>query len=256
MSLSRFRQDRTLAHVVPLVAFMLVGGGLIAITGSLDGLFRDHVYLSWWRRFPEHWIYPFQTLLAGVLLVFWWRHYELRWEPRKFLLGALLGVVGIGLWILPTQLYDWWGMKEAEPGGWKQALGILPRREGFDPSIFESPAAWWTATIFRMLRAVIVVSLVEELLWRGFLMRFLLNPDGDYWAKPFGVASWRSYLVVTVLVVFIHGPADWAAAFVWGNLMYGCAVWTRSLGACVVMHAVANFLLGWYALSFGKYGLW
>ena len=107
-----------------------------------------------------------------------------------------------------------------------------------------------------MRRAVVVVSLVEELLWRGFLMRFLLNPDGNYWAGPFGRPSWKSYLIVTALVVFIHGPADWAAALVWGSLMYGCAVWTRSLGACVVMHAVANFLLGWYALSFGKYGLW
>ena len=49
---------------------------------------------------------------------------------------------------------------------------------------------------------------------------------------------------------------DWAAAFVWGTLMYCCAIWTRSLLACVVMHGVANFLMGWYALSFGKYGLW
>ena len=125
MNLERFRQDRTLAHVVPLVAFMLVGGVLTAVTSSLDSVFRDHVYLSWWRRYPEHWIYPIQTVVAGLLLVFWWRHYELRWEPRKFLFGVILGAVGIAIWILPTQLYDWWGMVEAEPGGWKQALGIL-----------------------------------------------------------------------------------------------------------------------------------
>ena len=87
-------------------------------------------------------------------------------------------------------------------------------------------------------------------------MRFVLNPDGNYWKVPFGRFSWKSYLIVTALVVFIHNPADWAAAFVWGTLMYCCAVWTRSLLACVVMHAVANFLMGWYALSLGKYGLW
>ena len=28
-------------------------------------------------------------------------------------------------------------------------LGVMPRREGFDPGIFESPAAWWAATVFR-----------------------------------------------------------------------------------------------------------
>lgn len=256
MNLPRIRQDRTLAYVVPLVAFMLIGGGLSLLTGFFDGFFYEHENNPWWQSYPEHWIYPLQTLLGGGLLLFWWRHYELKWEPRKLLLGGLLGAIGIGIWILPTQLYEWWGMTEEEPGGWKQRLGILPRRDGFDPGIFESPAAWWAATVFRFLRAVVVVSLVEELLWRGFLMRFILNPDGDYWKVPFGTFSWKSYLVVTALVVFIHSPADWAAAFVWGTLMYCCAIWTRSLLACVVMHGVANFLMGWYALSFGKYGLW
>jgi len=32
--------------------------------------------------------------------------------------------------------------------------------------------------------------------------------------------------------------------------------WSRSLGACVVMHAVANLLMGLYAVGYAKYGLW
>ncbi|MFP6879359.1 MAG: CAAX prenyl protease-related protein [Roseibacillus sp.] len=255
MNLAKIRDDRTLAHVMPLAVFMLVGGGLVMVTGSMESVFRDHEYLPWWRRYPEQWIFPLQTVIAGGLLLFWWRHYDLKWSTWKVLVGAVLGAIGIGIWLLPTQTYDWWRLTE-EPEGWKKALGILPRREGFDPSVFESPAAWWTATILRFARAVIVVAMVEELLWRGFLMRFLLNPDGDYWKVPFGTFSWRSYLIVTVLVVFIHSPADWAAALVWGTLMYSCAVWTKSLLACVVMHGVANFLMGWYALVFEKYGLW
>jgi membrane protease YdiL (CAAX protease family) len=87
-------------------------------------------------------------------------------------------------------------------------------------------------------------------------MRFVLNPDGNFWKIPFGTPSWRSYLIVTALVVLVHQPVDYAAAFVWGTLVYGVAVWTRSLLACVVMHGVANFLMGWYALAFEKYGLW
>ncbi|MEO1843108.1 MAG: CAAX prenyl protease-related protein [Akkermansiaceae bacterium] len=255
MNLAKIRDDRTLAHVMPLVAFMLVGGGLVMVTGSMESVFRDHEYLPWWRRYPEQWIYPLQTVIAGGLLLFWWRHYDLKWSTWKVLVGAVLGAIGIGIWLLPTQTYEWWGLTE-EPEGWKKMLGILPRREGFDPSVFESPAAWWTATILRFARAVIVVAMVEELLWRGFLMRFLLNPDGDYWKVPFGTFSWRSFLIVTTLVVFIHSPADWGAALVWGTLMYSCAVWTKSLLACVVMHGVANFLMGCYALVFEKYGLW
>ena len=255
MNLAQLREDRTLAHVVPLVVFMVVGAGLGMLTGSMESVFRDHEFLPWWRRYPDQWIYPLQTLIAGVVLLFWWRHYELKWTTWKVLAGAALGALGIGLWILPTQTYEWWGLT-GETEGWRKALGILPRREGFDPGVFESSGAWWAATVLRFLRAVIVVSLVEELLWRGFLMRFILKPDGDYWKVPFGTFSWKSYLVVTLLVVFIHSPADWAGAFVWGTLMYTCAVWTKSLLACVVMHGVANFLMGWYALAFGKFGLW
>ena len=79
MNLARIRQDRTLAHVVPLVAFMLIGGGLTILTGSLESVFRDHVYLPWWRRYPEQWIYPLQTLLAGGLVIFWWRTHFSSW---------------------------------------------------------------------------------------------------------------------------------------------------------------------------------
>lgn len=255
MELARIRNDRTLAYAAPLVVFMVVGGGLGLVTGSFESFFRDHEYLPWWRRYPEQWIYPLQTVIAGALLAFWWKHYEFKWATGSVLFGALMGAIGIGIWLLPTQTYEWWGLTE-EPTGWKKVLGILPRREGFDPGIFESPAAWWTATFLRFLRAVVVVSLVEELMWRGFLMRFVLDPDGDYWKIPFGTFSWKSYLIVTALVVFVHSPADYAAAFVWGTLVYFVAVKTKSLLACVVMHGVANFLMGWYALAFEKYGLW
>lgn len=255
MELSTIRNDRTLAYVVPLVAFMLVGGAGTLLTGSLESIFRDHEFLSWWRRYPEQWLYPLQTLVSGTALIFWWRHYDFRWSTWKVLAGAALGVIGIAIWLLPTQLHEWWGI-EGEPEGWMKWLGVLPRREGFDPGVFESPAGWWSATLLRFLRAVVVVALVEELFWRGFLMRFVLRPDGDYWEVPFGSPSWRSYLIVTTLVMLVHSRPDWPAAVVWGSLVYLLAVWTRSLLACVVMHGVANLLMGCYALRFEKYGLW
>lgn len=256
MDLAKIRKDRTLAYAVPLIAFMVVGGVLQLVTGNVFGsFFREHELLPWWRSDPAQWIYPLQTVVAGVLMIFWWRHYEWEWSTWKVLVGAVMGAIGIGLWILPTQTYEWLGLEE-EPEGWLKRLGVLPRRDGFDPGIFESPVAWWASTILRFLRAAVIVALVEELFWRGFMMRFVLKPDGDYWKIPFGTASWKSYLIVTALVVFVHSPADYAAAFVWGTLVYGVAVWTRSLLACVVMHGVANFLMGWYALAFEKYGLW
>jgi hypothetical protein len=31
---------------------------------------------------------------------------------------------------------------------------------------------------------------------------------------------------------------------------------SKNLGACVIMHATANFLMGCYIMAYGKYGLW
>ena len=39
-------------------------------------------------------------------------------------------------------------------------------------------------------------------------------------------------------------------------MTYLLCIWSKNLGACVVMHAVANFLMGLYIMTYGKYGLW
>jgi len=53
-----------------------------------------------------------------------------------------------------------------------------------------------------------------------------------------------------------HAPVDYAAALVYGSITYLLCVWSKNLGACVVMHATANLLMGIYVMSYGKYGLW
>ncbi|MFN9025238.1 MAG: type II CAAX prenyl endopeptidase Rce1 family protein, partial [Akkermansiaceae bacterium] len=90
----------------------------------------------------------------------------------------------------------------------------------------------------------------------GFVMRFCMDWEGNYWKQPFGRAHWKSYFIVTLLFMFAHAPVDWAGALVYGSLTYGLCVWSKNLGACVVMHAVANFLMGVYAMAYEKYGLW
>ena len=85
---------------------------------------------------------------------------------------------------------------------------------------------------------------------------FLLDPDRDYWKVPFGKPAWISYGVVTVAFMLVHQPVDYLGALIFGSIMYWVAVSTKSLMACIVMHGVANLLMGLYALHYGKYGLW
>ncbi|MGJ8673299.1 CAAX prenyl protease-related protein [Rubritalea sp.] len=255
MTISSIRGNKTYAHVVPFAAFLILN--LFMQIANESGLEWAHPDAPWWREWPEQWMYPLQTLIIGGLLAFFWKQYEFR--PFKGLgLATLLGVVGIGIWILPTHLFDVFGFTE-DNVGFLEHFGVMPRRDGFNPSDLDGEfgaLGIWSSTIFRFLRAVVIVSFVEEIFWRGFLMRFLLNPDGNYWKKPFGLASWKTYLIVTACFMGIHAPVDYLGAFFFGSLMYFLAVRTKSLSACILMHAVANLIMGIYALQFGKYGLW
>jgi CAAX prenyl protease-like protein len=241
-------------QVIPFAVFI----GFLLVLQLADSFFKvDLPNSPWWRKAPEHWIYPLQTIIALGLLVRWWKSYEFNWSWKWSLIGVVFGGVGIGFWILPTAIYDWLGL-EGEMEGWRKWLGLASRREGFDPgAVFgEGSTGYWMALVMRFLRAVVVVALVEEIFWRSFLMRLLLDWDGNYWKQQFGKGCVLSFFVVTGLFVFAHGKVDYAGALVYGSMTYLLCIWSKNLGACVVMHAVANLLMGLYAVNFGKLGLW
>lgn len=241
-------------QVVPFAVFI----GFLLILQLADSFFKiDLPNAPWWRKAPEQWIYPLQTVIALGLVIKWRRSYEFNWSWKWSLIGVVFGAVGIGFWLLPTALYDWLGL-EGQTEGWRKWLGLASRTEGFDPAaIFgEGSIGYWSALVMRFLRAVVVVALVEEIFWRSFLMRLLLDWEGKYWKKPFGKPSALSFAVVTGLFVVAHAPIDYVGALVYGSLTYLLCIWSKNLGACVVMHAVANLLMGLYAVNFGKLGLW
>ena len=242
--LKQLRSDPVAAHVGPMVVFQLLLMLVFLFEKSVPGY-------PWYRTAPEHWVYPLQTLVCGGMIFFWWRHYDWSRTNWKSLgIGVIAGVVGIAVWILPTELY--YRMGEDAPE-WARWLGVRERDDGFDPN----DVSWSSlAVALRLIRMAVVVAFVEELLWRGFLMRYLVNTDKPFTSTPFGTHSWKVFGIVTVLVVLIHQPADYVVALLWGALVYFVAVKTRSLAACVVMHGVANLVLGIYILKTGHYGLW
>ena len=247
-----WRNDRTLAHVVPFAVFMVF---MLLYQFVGEAMLWEHDLAPWYRHWPEQFFYPLQTIATLAVLIFFWRHYELKWS-NKVWFGAAAGFVGIAAWLLPTTLYDYYEMTGKPDSFFEKLSGLAPRKEGFDPGVFSDPMAYWASLTLRVFRAVVIVALVEEIFWRGFLMRFLLKMDGNYWKVPFGKPAWISFFVVTGAFMLAHAPLDWAGAFVYGSLTFGVAVWTRSLLACVVMHGVANATLAWYVMTYAKYGMW
>ncbi|MEK7952179.1 CAAX prenyl protease-related protein [Luteolibacter sp. Y139] len=242
------------AQIVPFGVFM----GFLLLLQVFSSLFGwSHPAAPWWRHWPEQWIYPLQTLVCLVLLARWWKYYEFRWSWKWSIAGVIFGAVGIGFWLLPTVMYDRLGLT-GETTGLQKWLGLAARTKGFNPAeaFGDGTPVFWTALIMRFVRAVVVVALVEEILWRSFMMRFSVDWEGDYWKRPFGQASWKSYAIVTGLFMVAHAPVDYAGAFVYGSLTYLLCIWSKNLGACVIMHGVANLLMGLFAIAYGKYGLW
>ena len=213
---------------LPVVAFLIllaVGKAIRQVDGA-----------SWFDS-PEYWIYPAQTIFCGVLLIRFWREYEFR-AARRIIFSAAIALLVFALWISPQTL-----------------LGFPPRLDGFNPEIFAGQqAAYWTTIIFRFLRLVVVVPLVEEIFWRGFLLRYLISEQ--FYAIPVGTFSWLSFAVVTIGFGLAHSQADWIPALITGAL-YNCVAYrTKNLGSCVATHAMTNLLLGLWIMKTGQWGFW
>lgn len=192
---------------------------------------------SLWLSAPEYWVYPLQTIVCGALLVWFWREYEFG-APRQIGFAVIVGVIVFGLWIAPQQFF-----------------GFEARRVGFDVDLLrDQPALYWGTVGLRFLRLVVVVPLLEEIFWRGFLLRYLVNER--FSAVPFGAFSWVSFLVVALIFGFAHSRADWIAAIVTGALYNIVAYRSKSLASCVMAHALTNLLLGAWIMATRQWGFW
>jgi CAAX prenyl protease-like protein len=192
---------------------------------------------QFWLNSAEYWVYPLQTVLCGALLFWFRREYEWRRFVRAGFAMAV-AVVVLVLWISPQAFF-----------------GFPPRIDGFNPGVFsDQPLLYWSSVGMRFLRLVLVVPLVEEIFWRGFLLRYLIAEDFERVA--FGTFSWLSFLVVTGLFMLSHSMADWPAAVLTGALFNLVAYRTKSLSSCVLTHALANLLLGLWIMKTHQWGFW
>ena len=221
-------QKKIAAYALPMLVFV----ALLALNSLLKKI--DNQF---WLSSAEYWIYPVQTVLCAGLLVWFRREYQ--WQPlTRAAFAASVAVIVFLLWISPQAFF-----------------GFTPRAAGFDPGVVGSqPALFWFTVLFRFLRLVVVVPLIEEIFWRGFLLRFLISEDFE--RVPFGKFSWISFTIVTVLFAFSHSKADWLAALLTGALYNLVAYQTKSLFSCVLAHAVTNLLLGLWIMKTGQWGFW
>lgn len=180
------------------------------------------------EHFDGRWLYAAQVAVVAALLVWFWPAYgELRrpsaTPARDWVLGLAVGTVVFGLWInleFPwAQIGAGRGIAGELAGGDRQAAGAL----------------------LRLLGAVLVVPVMEELFWRSFLARWLQH-TAFLTVDPRSL-GWRPILISAVVFGAEHHL--WLAGIVAG-LAYGWLyrqTGSRSLWTVILAHALTNALL-------------
>jgi hypothetical protein len=224
-----------LAHVVPFAAWMLLmlalqhvgpeGAWRYALrTGICAALFIG--LRPWrWYRMPKLKNVP-AALLVGILVYVAWVFPEVRWtEEMPFL----------------QELYQRFGILP---------LGRLPEVEL--PNMYDPRVCGWPLTLTRLAGSALVIAVIEEFFWRGFLYRWLI--DRTFWKTGLGTFDWEAFAIMCLLFGLEHNR--WLAGIVAGAAYGLLMIRTRDVWAASLAHVVTNLILGIHVIVFNKWVFW
>jgi uncharacterized protein len=106
---------------------------------------------------------------------------------------------------------------------------------------------------FRVLSSVVTVPILEELFWRGWLMRWLIDPE--FLKVPLGTYRASAFWLTAILFASEHG-SYWEVGLITGVIYNLWVMRTKNLADCIVAHAVTNAALAYYVLAAGQWNYW
>lgn len=187
--------------------------------------------------------YPVRAVLLSVILYAFSRHViDLRSLHR--LETVIIGVAVFVIWVGPDMLFP--GYRQH----WLFQNSIIGRIGSAVPEQqLILPLVLWS----RIFRAVVLVPIIEELFWRAWLMRWLISPK--FQTIKLGAYSPMAFWITAVLFASEHGPY-WDVGLVTGVIYNWWMVRTRSLGDCILAHAVTNACLCGYVVATRHWEYW
>jgi exosortase E/protease (VPEID-CTERM system) len=207
--------NATAAFLMPLLAILAAGMIAHALSAGFELL------------------YPLR-LVAAVAALWVYRKSYSRFDRNIGWRAPAIGVLIAGIWLLCAHFL-------IPPSPIPEALASLPA---------PLRAAWITA---RVLAATVTVPIAEELAYRGYLLRRLV--DADFQSVRFNDVRWPALAVCAAVFGIMHG-ALWFPGILAG-LAYGAlAIKTRRISEAVVAHATTNALLAAAVLLFDQWQLW
>lgn len=182
------------------------------------------------------WIYGFKTAATLVVIYLCFKDYRDEISGSFDLKAVFLGLAVLFIWIV---------------------LGQSAGRQStasFNPEVFNGSSFKYLAIFFRVTGACLVVPIMEELIWRSFLMRYLI--DQNFLKVPLGKYTHLSFWGTVIAFTLVHQSWEWPATAVTG-ILYGLyLVKTKNLIGCIWAHAVTNAGLAVYVLMTGQWFWW
>jgi uncharacterized protein len=214
----------TAAYVAPIAIFV----GVMALEQSF--------------RVPPEIGYPIRLAATVLGLIVFSRSY-IDLHPIAPLASILAGLFVFAVWVGPDILFgyrNYWLFHNKLTGAATTSLG---------PGLFHN-----TAFLFvRAAGSTLVVPVIEELFWRAWLMRWLI--DRDIEAVPLGTYAPAAFWLTAILFASEHGPF-WDVGLAAGVVYNWWMVRRKSLADCILAHAVTNGVLAAYVVFGGHWQYW
>jgi CAAX prenyl protease-like protein len=190
-----------------------------------------------------YWEWPVQVLAVAVVCYLTWPE-GVSLRPSRWLASTAIGTLVFLLWITPELINP----------QYRQSLFFSNALLGQVGSSLSAAALKSNSVLFwRTVRAATVAPIAEELFWRAWLMRWLSNHD--FQEIPLGTYVPAAFFVTAILFGLEHGPY-WDVGLMTGVIYNFWMIRSKSLGDCVLMHAVTNLLLSLYVIGYRQWQYW
>jgi CAAX prenyl protease-like protein len=184
---------------------------------------------------PQYLHYAYTVRIFGSLAVamLFWRY----WPPLGRAHWTIAIIVGLAVAYGWVAGHHWFRGQSWYYQPFKDALP----ENYYDPRRYLGEgAALWLFLFIRIGGAATVVPIVEEIFWRGFALRALIDWD-DFERVPLGKFTWLSFTVCSLGSALEHpqwgvGVACWV---VYNLLFY----WKKSLLCLMLTHGITNLAL-------------
>jgi uncharacterized protein len=218
------RRRATIAYTAPFLAFV----GIMAVERIVP--------------LPPQWLYPVRFLIVTALIgALSWPYLPFR--PSAPWASIAVGVAVFVVWVAPDLLFGYrhhWLFENSFSGAAASSLAPhLKANLGF--------------LLLRALSSAIMIPILEELFWRGWLMRWLI--DHDFLSVPLGKYVPSAFWIVALLFASEHGPY-WEVGLAAGIVYNWWIVRTRNLADCILAHGVTNAVLSAYVVVTGQWQYW